>query len=223
VSAALADTATRLDAALARERAFSADASHQLRTPLAGLRLGLEAALEDPGSDPRAALSAAVAATDRLEEIVEDLLALARDTHRTGETLDLDAVLTAAGEAWRPGLARHGRRLTLCRDTDPPVTTASPRAVRQILDVLLDNAVVHGAGEVVLTARDASGALALVVRDEGAGVVDPGALFTRRAPGSPGHGIGLALARSLAEAEGGRLQASADRPATFTLLLPPAG
>ncbi len=228
VSDALADTADRIDTALARERAFSADASHQLRTPLAGLRLRLEAALEAPDADPRPALRAAVIAADRLQATVDDLLELARDTHRTGENTDPGRLLAEVAEVWGPPLAQSGRRLTVESRPDAPPSSASPGAARQILAVLVDNALTHGEGEVVLTAREAAGALAVDVSDQGPGVPDPGRLFARRAPAprradraSDGRGIGLALARSLAEAEGGRLLLATATPPTFTLLLPP--
>jgi signal transduction histidine kinase len=221
VSDSLAETAARIDRVLARERTFSADASHQLRTPLASLRLGLETAVDTPGADLHAALTAAIEATDRLHATIEDLLALARDTHRTGELLDLDRLPLDAAEAWRGPLATQGRTLTVQRQPDAPATTASVGAVRQILGVLLDNAHTHGDGAVRVIARQAAGVLALDVRDEGHGVPDTRTLFQRRAPGSSGHGIGLALARNLAEAEGGRLRLSTPQPTTFTLLLPP--
>jgi signal transduction histidine kinase len=91
------------------------------------------------------------------------------------------------------------------------------------VDVLLDNAVVHGAGTVGLVVRDAGTAVAIDVTDEGAGPLDPEAVFRSREDAAPGHGIGLALARALAEAEGGRLVLSRARPPVFSLLLPAAG
>ncbi len=220
VGRSLTKTADRIDQSLARERAFSADVSHQLRTPLAGLRLGLEVALEDPHADARAAMRAAVATADRLNSTIEDLLALARDTHRTGEALDLDQLVAGVDEQWRGQLVAAGRRLVVRRDTDVPSCTASTIAVRQVLGVLIDNALVHGRGQVTLVLRDASGALALDVTDEGPGVPDDTLLFTRRCSDGTGHGIGLALARNLAEAEGGRLRLSRTSPPTFTILLP---
>lgn len=220
VTRALAETADRIDRALARERAFSSDASHQLRTPLAGLRLELEAALETPDVDVAPAMRAAIRAADRLQATIEDLLDLARDTHRGGKLLDLDQLLTDSVETWRLPFGAAGRRLTVRRHDDAPATSASTGAVRQILTVLLDNALAHGSGQITLTARDATGALALDVADEGPGITRQEHLFTRRAAGATGHGIGLALARNLAEAEGGRLLLARPVPATFTLLLP---
>ncbi|HEY0813615.1 MAG TPA: HAMP domain-containing sensor histidine kinase [Pseudonocardia sp.] len=221
VGVSLAETADRLGQVLARERAFSSDASHQLRTPLAGLRLGLESALECDDVNAHIALRDALAAADRLQVTIEDLLALARDTHQAAEPLDLDRLLTDAEVQWSRPSTDTDRPLIIHRDRDAPQTTASSAAVHQIVSVLLDNARVHGRGRVTLRVRDAPGALAIEVSDEGRGVTTLDAdLFQRRSAEASGHGIGLALARSLAEAEGGRLYLSRPTPPTFTLLLP---
>jgi signal transduction histidine kinase len=223
VGRALHLTATRLDDMLARERSFSADASHQLRTPLSGLRLRLEAALHQPEQDPRAAITAGLVEADRLERTIDELLALARDAHPPdGDPLDLPALLEEVEHTWRPRLAARERELRLDVDPQAPRARASSAMVRQVLAVLLDNAARHGRGTVTLRVRDAAGAFALDVSDEGDGITIPeDALFTRRAEHATGHGIGLALARGLAEAEGGRLTLAAPAPPTFTLLAPP--
>jgi signal transduction histidine kinase len=248
VGSALNTTATRLDDLLARERAFSTDASHQLRTPLTGLRLGLEVALETPGQDLRAAIGTAIEDTERLRSTIEDLLRLARTATRSTELVDVLPLLTELRLAWlrRPDTA--GRPFRINATTSPATARASSAALRQVLTVLLDNAALHGAGAVTVTVRDAGEALAVDVADEGPGITAaPAQLFTRRAPdpddrtaadrGSNGrvpnnhainshainsHGIGLALARSLTEAEGGRLRLSTRTPPTFTVLLPAA-
>jgi signal transduction histidine kinase len=220
VVAALNSTATRLSDLVARERSFSADASHQLRTPLTALRLGLEVALEDPDQDLAEAVTAAIDGTDRLQTTIEDLLALARDTAHRAEPLALDTLLDEVEQAWRLRLAEQGRNLTMVR---PRVgdSHASTAAVRQILAVLMDNAATHGAGTVTVTVRDAGTAVAIDVADGGHEITIPSArLFARRASAADGHGIGLALARRLAEAEGGRLRLSRPSPPTFSLLVP---
>ncbi|MDT8912194.1 HAMP domain-containing sensor histidine kinase [Amycolatopsis sp. PS_44_ISF1] len=214
VGAALDVTAARIGDTLDRERAFSAEASHQLRTPLTGLRLQLEAALEAPASDPYEAIRAGIGSADRLERTIEDLLALSGERRAPRARLDLDAVLAELRDTtW---LNDRDLRIEV---VDPPPARASAAAVRQVLAVLLDNAVAHGRGTITVTARDIGGALAVDVADQGAdlGETDP---FGRN-PAPPGtHGIGLRLARSLAEAEGGRLRLSRPDPPTFTLLLP---
>ncbi|MGB6162938.1 MAG: HAMP domain-containing sensor histidine kinase [Pseudonocardiaceae bacterium] len=222
VGSALNSTAGRLDDMLARERSFSADASHQLRTPLTGLRLRLEAALDHPGQDLRHAITDGIAAADRLEQTIEELLALARDTRSSNATpLDLPGLLAEIEAGWHDRLAAQDRVLRVAVDPQAPVSLASTAAVRQVLTVLLDNAATHGTGTVSVAVRNAADVLAIDVSDEGAGITtaEP-ELFTRRSRLADGHGIGLALARSLAEAEGGRLRLTRPAPPTFTLLVP---
>lgn len=213
-------TAVRLGALLDRERNYTADASHQLRTPLTGLRLQLEAALDDPAADPRQAIRDALLTTDRLERTITDLLALAREAPRTGEPLDLQALLQDLQDHWRGPLATQGRPIHVIIEHAQNTSYASRAAVSQILDVLLDNAYHHGSGEVRLTVRHAINALAVDVTNDGPAITtDPRLLFLRRTSSTASHGIGLSLAQTLAQTEGGRLTLTAATP-TFTLLLP---
>jgi signal transduction histidine kinase len=223
VGAALDATAIRLDDLLARERGFSADASHQLRTPLAGLRLRLEAALECTDQDPRPAIAASLVDADRLEAIIDELLTLARAGQAGQATrINLEALLGELSPAWGARLALTGRDLEVRIDPGAPDPHASAAAVRQVLAVLVDNATEHGGGTVTIAVREASGAVAVDVSDEGTGVREaPGLLFSQRTDRHDGHGIGLGLARRLAEAEQGRLNLTRAAPPVFTLLLPP--
>ncbi|TDP89940.1 sensor histidine kinase [Labedaea rhizosphaerae] len=217
VGASLDATAERLNGLLARERAFTADASHQLRTPLTGLRLQLEAALDNPAADPRQALVAGIATADRLERTIADLLALARDAPLAARHAALGDVLDDIRGEWSGQLDRAGRALEVTVEPGLAECLVAGPVVRQILAVLLDNAARHGAGTVRVTARDAGDTLAVDVSDEGPGIEADEDVFARRAAA---HGIGLALARRLAEAEAGRLRLTRHAPPRFTLLLP---
>lgn len=222
-SEALQDTATQIGRLLERERAFSADASHQLRTPLTGLLLGLEGALDRPDADLPAAMRTAITRGQDLQTTIDDLLSLRRDSGHGG-VLDVEVEVRAAGDRWRSPLANKSRRLVIDMRPGLPPVAAAGAAVRQILDVLLGNALQHGAGTVTVVVQDVGEGVSVEVSDEGAGL--PGeseATFVRRSPDASGHGIGLALARSLAEADGGRLlvRRAAPEP-VFALLLPMA-
>lgn len=220
VNRSLNRTAVRLRALLDRERTYTADASHQLRTPLTGLRLQLEAALNDSQADPRTAIREALTTADRLERTITDLLALARDASRIGDPVNFDAVADDIEQRWHGRLAAQGRPLRLTTTALTGPSRASTAAVTQILDVLLDNAYRHGDGAVQLTVRAAHGAVAIDVTNDGPPITDAAeTLFQRRSAQASGHGIGLALAQTLANAEGGRLNLTAPTP-TFTLLLP---
>ncbi|MER6951234.1 HAMP domain-containing sensor histidine kinase [Nonomuraea sp. NPDC000554] len=215
---ALESTARRLGDVLARERAFSADVSHQLRTGLTGLLLGLESVLSRPGTDLAPAVRAALARGERLQEVIDDLVRLSRDARVPSERLDVDALMEEVRQEWHGPLAEQGRRLTITVEPGLPPVTAQPAAVRQILRVLLDNALRHGKGEVMVTVADVGPGTAVEVSDHGPGLAEGADPFVRASGHS--HGIGLALARSLAEAEGGRLVLSRARPPLFSLLLP---
>jgi signal transduction histidine kinase len=222
VGDALDATARRLDDLVSREREFTADASHQLRTPLAALRIELEA-MELRG-DSSAELAAALGQVERLQGTIDTLLAVARDTPReAAPSTVLTTTLEELEQAWRERLALQARPLRIATAAAPAIARSSPTVVREILEVLLANACVHGAGAVTVAVRESGDWIAVDVTDEGPGVTDPEEAFARRSGSGEGHGIGLALARSLAHAEGGRLAVSASGAgATFTLTLPRA-
>jgi signal transduction histidine kinase len=219
IATALDSTAERLRDMLARERAFSADASHQLRTPLAALRLELEA-MELRGDDS-VELRGALREVDRLQSTIDTLLAVARDSPRREAQTDLSALIDELAASHRGALAAHARPLRVAVPAALRPARAQPAVVREILDVLLSNAAQHGAGAVTVSATDDGRWMSVVVADEGPGVPDGQTIFERRS--GSGHGIGLALATSLAHAEGGRLALTHAGPGPhFTLTLPVA-
>ena len=218
VGAALNGSSQRVRELIGRERTFSADASHQLRTPLAALRLELESAgLESPEREP--GLTAAMTQVDRLQGTIETLLSVARGAPPGERSTDLKAAVTALETAWHGLLAADGRPLRVATDLEPAVGAISAAVLDEILTILMENARAHGAGAVTVAVRAVGDAFALEVSDQGPGFgLDAEAAF-RRGTGA-GHGIGLALARSLAHAEGARLQIT--RPGagpTVTLLV----
>ena len=224
VGADLGRTAERVSSLFAREQAFTADASHQLRSPLTGLRLTLEAELAHPRPDHRDAISQALIDVERLEKTIDDLLNLARDTATPRAAVDLGAVLDDLDRRWHDTFARAGRRLTVSAGSDVAAPTISGAALTHVLDVLVDNARHHGEGDVVVATRGHQGAVSVSVTDQGPGVADPGAIFERRTASGGGTGIGLALARRLTEAEGGRLHLrAAGGGTTFEVTLPAPG
>jgi len=221
VSVALSDWAGRLDQTLARERAFSADASHQLRTPLAALRLELESVQLE--RDPPEQVSSALDQVDRLQGTIDTLLAVARDVPRDASKTDLVELARRVTDSWHRRLVTEGRSARVRTADENAMAAVDSDVVEQILGVLIENAYLHGDGAVTVTVREIGGWRAVDVTDEGAGFRgDPDAAFNRRAGSATGHGIGMSLARSLAEAEGGSLRVSeSGQNPVLTLLLPP--
>lgn len=216
---ALNITAGRLAQMMARERAFSANASHQLRTPLTALRLQLETGLAGRRDGWEPALRAAVATTDELERTIDDVLEIARADFGHLEPLDIDVLFDDVRSRWHGLLAAADRPLEMTvQHPRPPMPIGSAAAVRQILDVLVDNAYQHGHGTVTLRARDIDGTVAIDVLDEGS---PAGVRLSPPAQGGGSRRLGLSLAQELARSQGGRLVLAGDGgPTRFTLLLP---
>jgi signal transduction histidine kinase len=218
VASALNSSSSRIGELVSRERTFSADASHQLRTPLAALRLELEShALSSP--EAAADLTIALDQVDRLENTIETLLAVARNTPAGERRTDLRAAVDELSARWHGPLAAQGRPLHTVVDVEHPVAAISPAVLDEITDVLVGNAQAHGAGAVTLHVRQAGDAYALDVTDQGAGFGPDADLAFQRGAGD-GHGIGLALAQSLAHSQEARLQITRPGPKpTVTLLV----
>ena len=215
LASALTNSAQRVNDALARERRFSADVSHQLRTPLTGLRLRLEAArdVESP-----AALDGAFDDLTRIDATVAHLLAFARDELPARSSVRLDAVAHDASRRWAGRVEAQHRRITVTAN-EPLTAQGTSASVAQILDVLIDNALRHGRGDIAVAQRQLSGGAALDVSDDGTDLTAARAEHIFRRGEGAGTGIGLALARSLAQSDGGRLVLSHQHPTTFSLIL----
>src|SRR5581483_6199939 len=168
----LNETVARLDSLLRSQQAFVADASHQLRTPLAALRLRLENLEHDVGQQGRAGLAAALAEVERLTRLGDGLLALARADAAAPapEPVDVAAVARGRLDAWAAKARERGVELTLA--AEPLRALATPGALEQVLDNLLANAIAAspaGTAVTVEAGRVGEG-VELRVRDRGPGM-----------------------------------------------------
>ncbi len=221
------DMLDRLSDVVTRERRFTADVSHQLRTPLTGLTLGLQNALHSHWVDPRTDLrQALVDATEQVQDVertIEDILRLARPE---AEPLGASGVRTIADliqdvqRRWHGQLAAAGRLLVVRGPDIDPEVAVPLFLTTDVLTILIDNATRHGRGCVEVSFRDLTTAVAVDVADEGVVTLPAADLFVRGRSGGDGSGIGLALGRSIAEAGGGRLTLADADPTRFTLLVP---
>jgi len=212
---ALQRTAGRLDATMRRQRAFSRDVSHQLRTPVTAVMLGLESALARPDADLYTSIETAIDRLGQLQHIVEELLLLT-EPEIVADVVDFGAIADAVLERWEAALDEQTRRLELSVETSLPEVRAPKTAVQQILDVLVGNALTHGAGTVAVVIWRLGNGVAIDVRDDGPGFnIDPDGTRSER------RGHGLPLARALSHLAGGTLvvENAAEAP-VLRLLLP---
>jgi two-component system, OmpR family, sensor kinase len=210
----------RLEAAMERERRFVDDASHELRTPLALHKTELELALRYAKDEDelRAAIASAVGEIDRLVQLAEDLLVVAR-SHEGGLALSVQPV--AAGDLFetvaqrfRARAQQSGRSLEVADGADLVVEGDRLR-LEQALTSVVDNALRHGDGEVRLFGRSNGASAELHVADDGAGFPPdflPHAFerFTRADTGrtGAGSGLGLAIVDTIARAHRGSAHAT---------------
>lgn len=214
LEATLNTMAQRLDQLLAEQRAFVADASHQLRTPLTALRLRLENLQSDLATSRAAEdLSAAIDETNRLSVLVNDLLRLARAEQTAApEPVDLAQVARDRVDTWSAVADAAGVALDFASPTDRVVVRAVPAGVEQILDNLIDNAVAASppGARVSVAITPGRNQHCLTIADAGPGLSDKQKVqaldrFWRLDTAKPGTGLGLPIARALAEASGGSL------------------
>ena len=218
---ALDTSATALAKLVQRERQLVGDVSHQLRSRLTALQLHVESLTNHPDPDVAADAEGAQEQTDRLAAVLAELLAAARAASEADtEPVDASAMLAELAEEWR-GPVRAAERSLRSRIADGLVARATPARLREVIGVLLDNALQHGAGTITLAARRGDGTVVIEVSDAGKGVPEQlaGHIFERGVSAGGSTGVGLALARALAEADGGRLELSGRRPATFSVFL----
>ncbi len=208
-------SANRVDRMLEAERSFTADATHQLRTGLTGIAIRLE--LLERHTDPAVAAEAraVLEQTHELNATLDELLAVARKGS-TGErsTVEMVDIVDDHLDDWRTRFDAQRRQLIVTTGHTVPVS-ATPGLIGQIFNVLLQNSLHHGAGAVVVLVEGTS----ITIEDEGRGISDDdvSSLFERPSDHRAAHGRGLALARRLAESDGGRLELVRRRPAQFRL------
>jgi signal transduction histidine kinase len=211
----------RIAALVDSERQFSVNASHQLRSALTGLTLRLEELAGSPVPETRAEADEALDQVARLDATIDELLRLTR-TGRAGErrTFDLAALVREHVRDWQPRFRKAQRSIEV-RSEGSISVHATPGAVGQIVDVLLSNALHHGGGRVAFHIRTEPSGGIVQVSDEGGGVdADVAQRLFERSNQKNGHGIGLPLARQLAQADLGSLELVIPQPPVFRLRLP---
>jgi two-component system, OmpR family, sensor kinase len=206
VSAAFNDMAERLCVVLAAQREFVANASHQLRTPLTGLRLRIESARAKSGPEAAAELEAAEREVERLARLLTSLLTLARegDKPAAARPVSLARAATRAHERWAGAAEQGGRELELVGNGDATIA-ASEEDLAILLDNLIENALRYSPTRVEVDWGRDGAETWLAVLDEGPGLEagEEKRLFDRFARGSAGSGrsgtgLGLAIVQTLA-------------------------
>lgn len=224
VAIELARSGSMLNERLEAESRLASDASHQLRTPLTALSMRLDEILATSTEEwVRDEARISLEQIDRLTEVVHDLINAPRSSQRrTPGVVELGTVLIQQSEEWSPAYRRAGRELHIQVPRSAAVW-GSTGPLTQVIATLIENALVHGGGRTSVKVRRNDHSTVVEVTDEGGGI-DPELgtrVFERSVSGrsSGGTGVGLALARTLVEDDGGRLELLTENPATFGVFL----
>jgi signal transduction histidine kinase len=229
----------RLESASTAQRAFVADAAHELRSPLTAIRTQLEVARRHPGTATwEETADGVLADTDRLARLVDDLLLLARSgetsPQRERRARPVDLSVVAAEVAARPWSVPVDVVPASSDDVSTPTVVADPDTITRIVTNLVDNAARHARTGVRIASTATSARVEVSVTDDGPGIpeADRERVFERfarldlaRSRGDGGSGLGLAIVRTLVTASGGtvRLEEPSTPPGTRAVVSWPAG
>ncbi len=225
VADGLDSVSRRVTNLLTADRELAIDASHQLRTPLTALSMRLEemiASADDPDA-VREEGTAALAQAERLAEVVTQLLSPARRVGAgSAGLISVDKIVLQQIKEWEPAFRRDGRKMVLIGESRLQAYV-TPGGLAQVIATLLDNALMHGRGTVTIRRTHSANSIVIEVEDEGNGVPADlvSRIFERSVSGRPeGTGLGLALARTMATADGGRIVLARRKPPVFAVFLP---
>jgi signal transduction histidine kinase len=222
---------TRLDAASEKQRRFVADASHELRSPLTGIRAQLEVSIGYPGRGDRAAIDREMLVdTIRLQRLVDDLLVLSTADNGNGPKarrvpVDLDAIVLREARRVR---ARTPHRVETQKVSGAQVV-GDPDQLTRVVRNLFDNAARHATSTITVTLAETEAGAEMTVADDGPGipVADRDRIFERfarlddaRARDNGGAGLGLAITHAIVTAHGGSITIDNVPGACFTVTLP---
>ena len=213
IALALNTAAARIAQLVAAERRFTLDASHQLRTPLTALAIRLdEIAHTDDLDTAHIEATAAIGHADRLLDSITELLTISRQHRNDTDTqlVDLGRLVRQHIRLFEPAF-RHADRAVSVDTLGDTTLECSNGAVGQALNVLLDNALVHGHGDVTIDVEDLRSGVRIRVSDQG---------FTPTLTTDTDNALGLPLARTLIDAEGGHLNLLAAPHTTYEIFMP---
>lgn len=214
IGIALDTSAEKVATMLANERHFTADATHQLRTGIAGIAMRLEILSMHPDSAVAEEAGAGLTQTDQLNATIDDLLAATRSRSADERSVfDLASLVESHVREWQPRFAAVRRHVSMITSKAAPPVYGTKGLAGQVIDILIDNSLRHGAGSVTLMIDGPS----VIVIDQGPGVVEERLASMFDGPVDPAarHGRGLPLARRLAQVDGATLEVVGNRPLRF--------
>ena len=221
IGSALETSSQRVHFMLANERHFTADATHQLRTGIAGVAMRVELLTMDDDPDVAAEAQEILRQTDQLNATIDELLAAARNRSMNERTVfDLQDLVLDHVEEWKPRFVLVRRHIGLVTSGPVPAVSGTKGLAGQVIDVLIDNSLRHGAGSVTVMIEGPS----VTVIDQGPGVPPERLSQLFEGPVDPAarHGRGLSLARRLAQVDGATLDVVGNHPLRIRYTLPRA-
>lgn len=225
VSEELSRSGERIIGRIAKERQFASDVTHQLRTPLTALSMRIEEIeyLTDD-QEVRSEAEACLEQVERITQVVEDLKKrAAQANHGNSQAVKIEDIFRQQKNEWASQFAAVGREIVFDNQVTDRLPLATPSSLSQAIATLVENSLKYGAGTVTVSTRKgvSSRSIFVEVTDEGEGVSEEIAphIFRRGVSGHGSSGIGLALAKDLIEADGGRIELTSRQPVVFTISL----